>query len=182
MGQACIGAFDCFRQPLAPFTIKRVGKNNKGKLQSFFGTLCGMTVSVCIIAILALAAMPKIDLILSGKPLSWYQIETEIDEPIQIDTSALRFGFTNKDGAIVPVNQYAGIYGHFFIVTNGDRLYECDGGDWMCIEMPEQDENISHQVSFFLKNPCSVSNTAGCKSIQEIEEWQEEMSKTIQYR
>ena len=57
-----------------------------------------MIASVCIIIILALVAMPKIELILSEKPLSWYKIETEIEEPIQIDTSALRFGFTDKNG------------------------------------------------------------------------------------
>ena len=63
-----------------------------------------MIASVCIIIILALVAMPKIELILSEKPLSWYKIETEIEEPIQIDTSALRFGFTDKNGSVVPVD------------------------------------------------------------------------------
>ena len=51
----------------------------------------------------------------------------------------------------------------------------------MCIEVPEQDDFHSHQVRFIKKNPCAISRTAGCKSIQEIEEWQEEMSLTINY-
>ena len=63
-GQPCISTFDCFSYSLAPFTLGSKGGGG-GRVQTRFGTLCGFFVSICLLALLAILAMPRVSLILS---------------------------------------------------------------------------------------------------------------------
>lgn len=84
MGQACIASFDCFRHDLAPFTLRK-GRGLNSTSQTHFGSLCGLLATAIIIGVLALAALPRIDLILSEQPLSYYQISQERQDTIRIE-------------------------------------------------------------------------------------------------
>ena len=58
-----ISYFDCFRQPLGPFTL-RTSKKTTAKIETHFGTLCGAFASLCILTVLVLLAFPRVEQIL----------------------------------------------------------------------------------------------------------------------
>jgi len=63
--------------------------------------------SVVLLGILTLIAMPKIELILSQQPLSYYQVtqQRQADNfEFDVDT---RVGFSNKNGELIPVSSYS---------------------------------------------------------------------------
>ena len=111
MGQAFITSFDCFRQPLAPFTLQKSG--SKKQPLTHYGTLWGAFMSVVLLGILTLIAMPKAELILSQQPLSYYQV-TQQRQPDDFEFDVdMRVGFSNKNGELIPVSSYSSKYGRF---------------------------------------------------------------------
>ena len=120
-----IKRFDAFGVPLQPFLLRNPQLNGCSdkwpKTQQIFGqkysdkyqTYCGATVTLIIVALLLLFMIARIQLILTGIPLSYYTL-TEASSKAKIDANLFKIGLYDRiSESLIPIDKYNDTYGTF---------------------------------------------------------------------